>query len=215
MSRYRGIRKSTGVTQSGIAKALNVSRSTVQRFEYGTSKNKSVAKFYENLQKNADLSDELKQLRTETISRYKELEKAGLENIYVVRELTRDGGVADQYALGESRSKLKREIGKLKKFLGSQTSTVEGYRQWEKNVEDASMRTSGSEDPYENEKFWKLYNEVKNDTSFSKYLKGVKYDSDQLIYDIWLANISLKQNNKKWNAKTIKKMIKEYEEGEL
>lgn len=216
MTDLRKARRAAGITQSGIAKALNVSRATVQRFEYGTSKNAKVEKFYKNLQKNTDLASEFKSLRDESIRRYKELEKAGLDNIYVARRLVKDTGVPTGYVLGEDRATAKRAIGKLKEFIESQTSTVEGYETWKANVDYASKRTSGSESYSINEKFWKLYNEIKEDSSISKYLKSNgDYDSDQLIYDLWYEKIKLQQSGGRWNARKIKEAIKTYKEGEL
>lgn len=179
----KDIREKFGISQVEMAKLAGVSRSTVQRFEYGTGNNPKIKAFYENLVKNADLVDEFTSLRRQTVDRLRKLHE---EDLYSPAEswLETKGYVPDPGSIGGERQELRRDIGNMSEFLDMKTSTTEGAKDWAKNVEEASMKTSKTGSKEENNIFWILFNRLKNDKTVAKYWSRGYFDSNQAIADI-------------------------------
>lgn len=184
----KDIREKFGISQIEMAKLVGVSRSTVQRFEYGTGNNPKIKAFYENMEKNVDLIDEFTSLRRQTVGRLRNLHK---ENLYSPAEswLESKGYVPDKDYIGDSRRALRKAIGIMNDFLDMKTSTTEGAKDWHKNVEEASMETSQSGSREENDMFWKLFNRLKHNNKIKRYWGTGDFDSKQAVEDIKIVMI--------------------------
>lgn len=187
MLRDKDIREAMGLSQVELAKRLGVSRSTIQRYEYGTSKNAAVAKFYEKEKMAHGLEYEYAIERRKVVDKVRKLSRLGIKSPSMYWLESR-GGVPSIDASTASKGETRQAINIMKDFLDMKTSTVEGYKSWYENVTNASLRTSGSQDITENKAFWTIYNRILNDTGHSKYIKEVKgrfqFDSDQAVKDI-------------------------------
>lgn len=186
----RQARKRLGMTQSEFAKAVGVSRSTIQRAEKsGKTKNKNLLKIYENIERNRDISKEYKILTKMVKRRLDKLEEAGLEDTYLYRQWT-EKGVPSLDLLMKDRSKVKIAMGQMNAFLGAKTSTVKGAKQFKKEQEARAKQIFDFDEEYEYEEVdveslaWEVFNNIKNDPTYTKYHKGDKFDSTQAMQDI-------------------------------
>lgn len=181
----KDIREKFGISQIEMAKLVGVSRSTVQRFEYGTGNNPKIKAFYENMEKNADLIAEFGAVRSETMKRVRELNDDGVTSLSLRKmDNPEHSIIAPIKTIGSNRSELRREIGRMNEFLDSQTSTVEGAKLWESRATKAAEKTFGTSDKATLEMMITVYNRAKNDGEIARYLKDIEYDSTQAIEDI-------------------------------
>lgn len=180
----QALRKQLGISQVEMANMIGVSRSTIQRVEYGSSPNQKVKSFYENLADNVKYAGQFLELQKETASRVSELEKAGLysgnqkTDAPAADWLAKRDGVPEKKDIGTlTAEEIKSDIRTMKGFLEKQTSTVEGYNRWKANLTASTMAFSERDTEDENILFWDLYNELKKD-------KTIAYDSNQFKDDI-------------------------------
>lgn len=190
----RQARKRLGMTQSEFAKAVGVSRSTIQRAEKsGKTTNANLLEAYENIEKNRELSKQFKEKRRSVINRLQKLKEAGLENTPAYRNLY--DSVPTLEELLHDPATTKRKLSKMQKFLEYQTSTVKGAKEWKENVKEAATQTAGIdiefEDGTEDQQFedflnvfFQVLETLRYDRSFSKYWAEGKFDSEQAREDI-------------------------------
>lgn len=173
----QSVRKDLGYTQTEIASMMGVSRSTVQRFEYGTGNNVKLKEFYSN-------ADKFIALRRATMRDLQKLENAGVSDSPAMYYLSQRGGLPGMDTIEKGSDEIRRAIIKMKEFQNMKTKTVEGYEDWKKKVTKKSHETSGFKGELKNDIFWEVFNKIKNDDTLKKYYADIEFDSKQAIVDI-------------------------------
>ena len=147
----RKARQRLGMTQVEMAKAANVSRSTVQRAEKtGRTRNKNLLKIYENIERNRDISKEYKTLTKMVKRRLDKLEEAGLQSTPAYRNIVSQG-IPDLVELTKDPATANRKLSKLKEMMDYKTIEVKGAEEWKENVREAAIKTAGLEELEEDE----------------------------------------------------------------
>lgn len=174
------LRRAAGLSQTAVAQHLGVSRSTVQRYEYGTGANKKVSDFYAKLNKSDRLYDTFFDVKSKVEGRIKALRRAGVETP-AMDWLSKRGGIPSNFVIAEDTATVQRRIATMREFLDKQTSTLEGYNRWRENVISANIGKTGLEDAEMQTRFWDIYNKIKKDDSINKYIKTVIKDGNQIV----------------------------------
>lgn len=209
MANKKTKRSTYGFTEKQLMKKAGVSRSSIQRFKRGDKMSDEMMKKIEKARREL-LKQEARALKKEAMKRLKALQEArhwegrntlGPAGEYFVNEL----GLDILNAKGKSDEELIRAMGQVREFLNKKTSTVEGLKDWIKNLEKASDKTSKKNEGFEPEggsfeadidydqiydlnydNFWEVYNNIRTmDGIPTKYFdKTGKFLSNQLQDDI-------------------------------
>lgn len=173
------LRMDMGLTQKELGQLLGRNASNISRFERGITQSKALENAYRRAERLFDtkiqIMYDLKMLEPEVRERMEELSKykektgeAQLSNAgeYFVNKIGYD--VFDFDIQGKDWvnldvQELRHNLSEVEKFLEAKTSSVEGYKDYKKQLLKNAQSVTGLKGKGRNELYWEVYNRLKND----------------------------------------------------